>query len=59
MSGPGRGSLDLPHAPHGGYAGVFLDPNGEIAHNPVLGLDEHGALILPTLVPPHRRLLPD
>jgi hypothetical protein len=35
---------------YGGYAGVFLDPDGhawEIAHNPGFTLDEDGALVLP------------
>lgn len=35
---------------YGGYAGVFLDPDGhawEIAHNPGFGLAEDGSLILP------------
>lgn len=35
---------------YGGYAGVFLDPDGhawEVAHNPGFELGEDGALILP------------
>jgi uncharacterized protein len=35
---------------YGGYAGVFLDPDGhpwEVAHNPGFGLDEDGAIVLP------------
>jgi hypothetical protein len=35
---------------YGGYAGVFLDPDGhawEVAHNPGLELGEDGSLILP------------
>ncbi len=35
---------------YGGYAGVFLDPDGhawEIAHNPGFTLDDDGALVLP------------
>ena len=35
---------------YGGYAGVFLDPDGhawEIAHNPGFQLGDDGALILP------------
>ena len=35
---------------YGGYAGVFLDPDGhawEIAHNPGFTLDDAGALVLP------------
>jgi predicted lactoylglutathione lyase len=37
---------------YGGYAGVFLDPDGhawEIAHNPGFELGEDGSLILPDL----------
>jgi uncharacterized protein len=36
---------------YGGYAGAFRDPDGhvwEIAHNPGFGLDESGAVVLPT-----------
>lgn len=36
---------------YGGYAGVFLDPDGhawEIAFNPGFTLDDDGALVLPT-----------
>ena len=35
---------------YGGYAGVFLDPDGhawEIAHNPGFTLTDEGALVLP------------
>jgi predicted lactoylglutathione lyase len=35
---------------YGGYAGVFLDPDGhawEIAHNPGFTITEEGALVLP------------
>ncbi len=35
---------------YGGYAGVFLDPDGhawEVAHNPGFRLDEEGSLLLP------------
>jgi uncharacterized glyoxalase superfamily protein PhnB len=35
---------------YGGYAGVFLDPDGhawEIAHNPGFALTDDGALVLP------------
>ena len=37
---------------YGGYAGVFVDPDGhawEIAHNPGFGLGEDGSLTLPDL----------
>ena len=36
---------------YGGYAGVFLDPDGhpwEVAHNPGFPLDDDGAIVLPT-----------
>jgi len=36
---------------YGGYAGVFLDPDGhpwEVAHNPGFGLDDDGAIVLPS-----------
>jgi uncharacterized protein len=35
---------------YGGYAGVFLDPDGhawEIAHNPGFTLADDGSLVLP------------
>jgi uncharacterized glyoxalase superfamily protein PhnB len=35
---------------YGGYAGVFLDPDGhawEVAHNPGFGLADDGTLVLP------------
>jgi len=35
---------------YGGYAGVFLDPDGhpwEVAYNPGFGLDEDGNVVLP------------
>jgi uncharacterized protein len=35
---------------YGGYAGVFLDPDGhawEIAHNPVFTITDEGAVVLP------------
>ena len=36
---------------YGGYAGVFVDPDGhpwEIAYNPGLDLDDDGSISLPT-----------
>jgi uncharacterized protein len=36
---------------YGGYAGVFLDPDGhawEIAHNPGFTITDEGAVVLPT-----------
>ena len=39
---------------YGGYAGVFLDPDGhawEVAFNPGFTLDDDGALVLPEFVP--------
>jgi hypothetical protein len=41
---------------YGGYAGVFLDPDGhawEVAHNPGFELDEDGSLILPDFSASH------
>jgi uncharacterized protein len=55
MAVAGEAGATVTRAPastfYGGYAGVFLDPDGhawEIAFNPGFTLDDDGALVLPT-----------
>jgi uncharacterized protein len=54
MAAAERAGATVTRAPsktfYGGYAGVFLDPDGhawEIAHNPSFALAEDGSLVLP------------